>query len=212
VSGRQRLYPWEVMAAVASAGLIAIVRTSDAEAAMTQARRLLAADLQVIEVAFTTSGAAEVVEELALEAGAGTVIGAGTVLDEATARAAIGAGAQFLMAPSLAPAMMATGHRYGVAVIPGAHTPTEVVQAMEHGANAVKLFSASTMGIAGLKAMAEALPQVPWIPTGGIKLEDIGGWLDAGVVAVGIGGSLARSTSEDISRALAQARARRSVV
>ncbi|TYB53172.1 bifunctional 4-hydroxy-2-oxoglutarate aldolase/2-dehydro-3-deoxy-phosphogluconate aldolase [Nonomuraea sp. PA05] len=118
------------------------------------------------------------------------LVGAGTVLDEAAARAAVEAGARFLVAPGLNPAVIRTGHRYGVPVFPGVATPTEIVRALEEGADAVKLFPASAVTPSWLRDVRAALPQTPAIPTGGVTLENAPDWIAAGAVACGMGSAL----------------------
>ncbi len=145
------------MARIAERRAITIVRATDRAAGLDRCRRLIEAGADVIEVSFTTPDAAALIAELVEAAGSTALVGAGTVLDGATARAAVDAGAQFLLAPGLAPEMVRAGQRAGVAVIPAAQTATEAMVAMEHGASAVKLFPASTVGIAGMQAITEAL-------------------------------------------------------
>lgn len=195
-------YPWEVMATIAARRVIAIVRAPDRDRGVEQCRRLIEAGARVIEVSFTTPDAAALIAELVELADRDTLIGAGTVLDGPTARQAVDAGAQFLLAPSLAPDMVRVGQRHGIAVIPGAQTPTEAVAAMELGASAVKLFPAATVGIVGMAAISEALPHVPFIPTGGIDLESAELWIEAGAVAVGLGGAVARADPDKVRRRL----------
>lgn len=191
----ERQHPWDVMTAIARHRAIGIVRAADQRSGAEQCRKLVDAGARVIEVSFTTPAAAALIGEL-VSSGDDVLVGAGTVLDGELARQAIDVGAQFLIAPALAPGMIRTGHRFGVAVIPAAQTATEAVVAMEHGATAVKLFPAASVGIGGMRAIAEALPHVPFIPTGGVRLDDAAEWLDAGAVAVGLGGSAARADPE----------------
>jgi 2-dehydro-3-deoxyphosphogluconate aldolase / (4S)-4-hydroxy-2-oxoglutarate aldolase len=104
--------------------------------------------------------------------------------------------------------VLRAGHRYGIAVIPGAATPTEINAAMELGADAVKLFPAGSLGIGYLRAIATAMPHVPFIPTGGITAADAPQWLQAGAIAVGMGGDLTRGDPASIqerARQLARA-------
>lgn len=193
---------WEVMTTIARHRAIPIVRALSAASGIEQCRRLVDAGAKILEISFTTPGAAGLIAEMVRHAGSATLIGAGTVLDETTARQAIDAGAEFLLAPNLAPGMVRTGHRYGVAVIPGAQTPSEVLAAMELGASAVKLFPASSLGITGMIGIAEALPRVPFIPTGGIALDSAQEWLSAGAVAVGLGSAAARADLDQLRRGL----------
>lgn len=193
-----RTYPWEVMAGIARHRAIPIVRERDRRQGLDQCRRLIDAGAAIVEVSFTTPAAAALIAEVVGDVGDSVLVGAGTVLDAATARLAIDAGAQFLLAPGLAPEMICTGQRYGVAVIPAAQTATEAMTAMELGATAVKLFPASSVGIGGMRSIAEALPHVPFIPTGGVRLDAAAEWLDAGAIAVGLGGAASRAGDDEL--------------
>ena len=199
---RPRVWAWDAMSHIAERRAITIVRATDREVGLARCRRLIEAGADVIEISFTTPDAAALIAELVAAAGSTALIGAGTVLDAPTAHAAIDAGAQFLLAPGLAPEMLRTGQRAGIAVIPAAQTATEAIVAMESGASAVKLFPAATVGVAGMRALAEALPQVPFIPTGGIELASARAWIDAGAIAVGLGGATARAEPSDLHQIL----------
>ncbi|HEX3813953.1 MAG TPA: bifunctional 4-hydroxy-2-oxoglutarate aldolase/2-dehydro-3-deoxy-phosphogluconate aldolase [Mycobacteriales bacterium] len=182
------------MSAIAEQHVIGIVRADNADAARETGRRLLDAGLRAVEISLTTPGALDVIDELS---GPDVIVGAGTVLDASTARLAVLAGATFLVAPSFDPETVATGHRYGVAVIPGAQSPTEIVAAMSAGADAVKLYPASAASPAVLKDLAAPLPQVPFVPTGGVRLDDAADWIAAGAVAVGLGSALSKGTAAE---------------
>jgi 2-dehydro-3-deoxyphosphogluconate aldolase/(4S)-4-hydroxy-2-oxoglutarate aldolase len=117
-------------------------------------------------------------------------MGAGSVLDEVTARLAILAGAEFIVTPVLRADVIATCRRYGKPVIAGAFTPTEALAAQEAGADFVKLFPVETLGLKYIKAMLAPLPQLRVIPTGGVDADNCGDFLRAGCAAVGVGGSL----------------------
>jgi 2-dehydro-3-deoxyphosphogluconate aldolase / (4S)-4-hydroxy-2-oxoglutarate aldolase len=182
---------WAACAAIEAAGCVGILRAASAADAVAAGRALVAGGLTVIEVAFTTPDAPAAIAELRSACPA-ALVGAGTVLDAAAAFAAVRAGAQFLVSPLVSSDVLQAGHRYGVAVLPGAATPTEINTAMELGADAVKLFPASSLGVGFLRSVAAAMPQVPFIPTGGIGAADARDWLAAGAVAVGIGGDLTR--------------------
>lgn len=191
------MHRWAACAAIAEARCIAIVRANSADEAISVGTALAEAGMAVIEVAFTTPNAATAVARLCSAYPAVTV-GAGTVLDAAAACTAVEAGARFLVSPVVAGEVLRAGHRYGAAVIPGACTPTEIQTAMELGADAVKLFPASAFGPGYLRAIATALPRVPFVPTGGITAENARSWLDAGAMAVGMGGGLAAGTPAEI--------------
>lgn len=188
------------MSAIAQQRVIGIVRTSSAATAADTCRALLAAGLSVVEVAVTTPGALQVIAELRHDAPDDAVIGAGTVLDAATARAAVLAGAEFLVSPSYDPGLLTTGHRYGVAVLPGAQTATEIVTALSGGADAVKLYPASAASPAVLRDLRAPLPQAPLIPTGGISVDTAADWITAGAVAVGLGSALTAGSPDEIAQ------------
>lgn len=198
---------WDACAAIERARCIGILRASSAAQAAAAGRALVSGGLAVIEVAFTTPDAPAAIAELRA-ACPDALVGAGTVLDPAAAFAAVRAGAQFLVSPLLSDDVLRAGHRYGVAVFPGASTPAEINAAMELGADAVKLFPAGSLGTGFLRSVAAAMPQVPFIPTGGIAAADARDWLAAGAIAVGIGGDLTRgdpAAIEERARSLSAA-------
>jgi 2-dehydro-3-deoxyphosphogluconate aldolase/(4S)-4-hydroxy-2-oxoglutarate aldolase len=182
------MYRWEVLAELAEQKVFGIVRTETADAALGTAEAMIDAGLRSLEIALTTPGALGVIERLS--ARPGITVGAGTVLDAASARMSVLAGARFLVAPSLPAGVIDTAHRYGAAAIPGASTPTEIVTALERGADAVKLFPASALGPGWLANVRPALPQAPIVPTGGVRVEDVPAWIQAGAVACGMGAGL----------------------
>ncbi|MFI7415831.1 bifunctional 4-hydroxy-2-oxoglutarate aldolase/2-dehydro-3-deoxy-phosphogluconate aldolase [Nonomuraea sp. NPDC049684] len=183
------MYRWEIVQAVTEQRVFGIVRAATPEAALTSAEAVLDAGLRAVEVALTTPRALSAVARLA-EQRPDALVGAGTVLDAAAARAAVEAGARFLVSPSLHPEVIRAGHRYGVPVFPGVATPTEIVRALEEGADAVKIFPASGVSPAWLRDVRAALPQAPAIPTGGVTVDDAPEWIAAGAVACGMGSAL----------------------
>ena len=202
------MYRWEVMHTLATQRVLGIIRAEAADAAVLVGESLIDAGLRVIEVSLTTPGALHAIERLATRH-TGCVVGAGTVLDDGAARAAIAAGARLIVSPNLHRGVVRTAHRYGLAVIPGAATPTEWVRALEWGADAVKLFPASAHSPAVLRDVLAALPQVPVVPTGGISIEAAPEWIAAGALACGIGSALTAQDKGAVSRLLprlAQAR------
>ena len=144
---------WDACAAVERARCIGILRASSAAEAAAAGRALVSGGLAVIEVAFTTPDAPAAIAELRA-ACPDAMVGAGTVLDAAAAFAAVRAGARFLVSPLLSDDVLRAGHRYGVAVFPGASTPAEINAAMELGADAVKLFPAGSLGTGFLRSVA----------------------------------------------------------
>jgi 2-dehydro-3-deoxyphosphogluconate aldolase/(4S)-4-hydroxy-2-oxoglutarate aldolase len=194
-------YRYEITQAVVRQGIIAIVRTQDADSAVRAATALLDAGLTSLELPLTNPQAPQAIQHLR-EACPDATIGAGSVLDEASAVAAIRAGAQFLVAPNLDTSVIRAGHRYGAAVLPGAGTVSEIVQALEAGADAVKVFPAPTPQ--WVKDVLAVLPYAPLVPTGGVAPADVPAWLEAGAVACGVGSALARTPLDEI-KALIQA-------
>ena len=182
---------WTTCAAIADARCIGIVRAGSAAEATSIGKALVAGGLTIVEVAYTTPGASSAISALRSEC-PDAVVGAGTVLDAAAAFAAITAGAQFLVSPVVAEEVLRTGHRYGLAVLPGASSPTEINLAMEQGADMVKLFPSGALGLEFMRSVATAMPQVPFVPTGGVTTETALHWLEAGALAVGVGGNLTR--------------------
>ena len=170
--------------------LVAIIRAPDAQAAIQLAEACIAGGITVLEVSLTTPGGLGVISELVERHGATAVIGAGTVLDPETARMAILAGARFILSPAVDLGVIRTCNRYQVISMPGASTATEVVRAMEAGADIVKIFPADAFGPAHLKALRAPLPQAPLMPSGGVSAENMAAWFACGAVAVGVGGSL----------------------
>ena len=170
--------------------MVAIVRADSVDAALHMAEACIAGGITALEVAFTTPDTLQVIETLRLRHGPEVLLGAGTVLDPETARAAILAGAQFIISPSVNLDTIRLCQRYQVLAMPGAMTPTEIVTALEAGADIIKIFPAEVFGPTYIKALRAPLPQAPLMPTGGVSVDNLGAWFEHGAVAVGIGSSL----------------------
>jgi 2-dehydro-3-deoxyphosphogluconate aldolase/(4S)-4-hydroxy-2-oxoglutarate aldolase len=175
---------------VIAGGLVAVVRSSDPSQLVEVVGALADGGVTAAEITFTVPDALEVIRAAARDLGDRVVLGAGTVLDPETARAAILAGARFLVSPTLNLEVIRLAHRYDVAVMPGAFTPTEILTAWEAGADVVKVFPSEVLGPAFLKAMRGPLPQVRLMPTGGVDLTTIPAFLAAGACCLGVGGAL----------------------
>ncbi|MET9341160.1 bifunctional 4-hydroxy-2-oxoglutarate aldolase/2-dehydro-3-deoxy-phosphogluconate aldolase [Nonomuraea sp. NPDC003804] len=188
-----RDFRWRLTERLVADRVIGIIRAPSAETAVTYGRRLSAAGLAAVEVSLSTPGALAAVRELAT----GALVGAGTVLDAVQAGMAIEAGARFLVCPTLDADVIRAGHRHGVPVVAGASTPTEIVRALEAGADLVKLFPATQSSPQALRDILQALPQAPIVPTGGISTATAPEWIAAGAVAVGIGGELTRGAPRE---------------
>jgi 2-dehydro-3-deoxyphosphogluconate aldolase/(4S)-4-hydroxy-2-oxoglutarate aldolase len=180
----------EVLKALREIGLVPVLRAESEEQALALASAIAAGGVTVLEVTMTVPGAIRVMRRLAEER-PDILIGAGTVLDPETARMCILEGAQFVVSPALNTKTIEMCHRYGVAVLPGALTPTEIVTAWEAGADVVKIFPASSLGGAKyLKSVKAPLPQVEMIPTGGVSQATAAEFLEAGAFALGVGADL----------------------
>jgi 2-dehydro-3-deoxyphosphogluconate aldolase / (4S)-4-hydroxy-2-oxoglutarate aldolase len=194
------VYRWEITRAALEQRVFAIIRSDSYERAASTADTLLGAGITSLEISLTTPHALDVVSTLRRETGEDTVVGAGTVLDAATARSAIDAGARFLVSPALDAEVIRTGHRYGVPVFPGVATPTEMVRAMELGADALKFFPASGHDPGWLRDVRAALPQAALLPTGGVTVEGAPEWIAAGAVACGMGSALTAGDREAVAK------------
>jgi 2-dehydro-3-deoxyphosphogluconate aldolase/(4S)-4-hydroxy-2-oxoglutarate aldolase len=149
-----------------------------------------AGGVQVIEVTMTTPGALDVIAEASARYGQDVLFGAGSVLDAETARAAILAGAGFVVAPTLNLSVVGLCNRYSIPVMPGCYTPTEMLTAWEAGADMIKLFPASVGGPALVKAILAPLPQLEIVPVGGVNLDTAVDFIANGAAALGVGSSL----------------------
>jgi 2-dehydro-3-deoxyphosphogluconate aldolase/(4S)-4-hydroxy-2-oxoglutarate aldolase len=145
--------------------------------------------VRAIEVTLTTPGALEALAEHRATA-SDLVLGAGTVLDVMSARMAIAAGARFVVSPVFDRALVEMCHRYDVPAMPGAYTPTEILTAREAGADLIKLFPAGGLGPGYLRDLRGPMPGLRLVPTGGVTVENAAAFLQAGAVAVGVGGDL----------------------
>jgi len=181
----------KVLRRITESGLVAIIRTDSASQAPKIVEACAQGGVTAIEITFTVPGAAAVLEEIAKRYPAEQMaLGAGSVLDPETARIAILAGAQFVVSPCLSTATARLCNRYQIPYLPGAGTIREIVEAIECGADIVKVFPGETLGPAFVKAARAPLPQASLMPTGGVSIENAAEWIRAGSVALGVGGNL----------------------
>jgi 2-dehydro-3-deoxyphosphogluconate aldolase/(4S)-4-hydroxy-2-oxoglutarate aldolase len=171
-------------------GIVAVVRSESPDQLVRVVRALADGGVSAAEITFTVPDAVEVIRQVRRELGDSVVLGAGTVLDPETARAALLAGAEYLVAPSLNLDVIRLARRYSKPIMPGAFTPTEVLTAWEAGADVVKVFPADLGGPPYLKALRGPLPQIRLMPTGGVDLTTAESFLKAGACCLGIGSSL----------------------
>jgi len=175
---------------LADTGIVAILRADREEHLPVVTRTLAEAGIRCLEVTMTTPGALKALRRLRSELDAEVALGMGSVIDGAQVAAVLEAGADFLVSPGVCPSVARAAAGAGVSCYPGAFTATEILTAWELGASAVKLFPAATGGPRYLRDLRAPLPEIPLIPTGGVAIEQIGEYLSAGAVAVGLGGPL----------------------
>lgn len=182
---------------IAQEGVVAVLRAETAEEVVAMAEEAIAGGIKVIEITMTVPFALKAIEELSrkyksdsTDEAAYAIIGVGTVLDAETARAAILSGAEFVVSPFLSPETVTLCNRYRVPVMPGTMTIKEINEALELGADIVKLFPGNLYEPSVIKAIKGPLPQANIMPTGGVSLDNLSEWIKAGAVAVGIGSDL----------------------
>jgi 2-dehydro-3-deoxyphosphogluconate aldolase / (4S)-4-hydroxy-2-oxoglutarate aldolase len=175
---------------IVDVGIVAVVRSESGASLVKVVQALAEGGVSAAEVTFTVPDAIEVIRQVRREVGDSVVLGAGTVLDPETARAALLAGAEYIVAPTVNLDVIRLCRRYDKVVMPGAFTPTEVLTAWEAGADVVKVFPADVGGPAYLKALRGPLPQVRLMPTGGVDLTTAESFLKAGACCLGVGGAL----------------------
>lgn len=181
----------QVLSFITDIGLVPVVRTASAESAIQAVEAIYNGGIRAAEITMTVPGAIRALEKVADAFGDRIVLGAGTVLDPETARAAMLAGAEFFVSPSLKLSTIEIARRYSKVVMPGALTPTEVLAAWEAGADIVKIFPCGNVGGPKyIKALRAPFPHIEMIPTGGVNLETAGEFLKAGACAVAVGGEL----------------------
>lgn len=178
-------------------GVVAVLRGDTPEQVIEMAEQAIAGGIKIIEVTLTVPFALQAIERLARkyswnaqDEAVRAVIGAGTVLDPETARAAILSGAEFIVGPSLNRDTVRLCNRYGIPVMPGAMTVKEIQEALELGVDIVKLFPGNLYSPSIIKSIHGPLPQANLMPTGGVSLGNLEEWVQAGAVAVGIGSDL----------------------
>jgi 2-dehydro-3-deoxyphosphogluconate aldolase/(4S)-4-hydroxy-2-oxoglutarate aldolase len=181
-------------------GIVPVVRAASGAEALEVVDAICAGGIPVVEITMTVPGAIDVIKDLTSRLGASVVIGAGTVLDSDTARQCIDAGAQFIVSPALDVSTIETCDTLDVPVFPGAMTPTEILTAWKAGATAVKIFPANAVGGATfIKSLKAPLPEIEVIPTGGVSLQNIGEFIKAGALAVGVGADLVKGDRASIT-------------
>ena len=181
----------ETLAKIQKVGIVAVVRATSIEQAEKITDACIAGGVAAIELTFTVPHADKLIEAMRAKYSSGEIIiGAGTVMDAATARIAILAGAEYIVSPYFDPETVKTCNRYGVASMPGIYTPTEAVHAMECGADVLKVFPGDIPTPAFIKDIHGPIPNAVMMPSGGVDVDNVKDWIKAGAVAVGAGSSL----------------------
>ncbi|HEU5140156.1 MAG TPA: bifunctional 4-hydroxy-2-oxoglutarate aldolase/2-dehydro-3-deoxy-phosphogluconate aldolase [Bacillales bacterium] len=195
--------------------LVAVIRGAKGDEVVDIAKALKTGGVNILEITAETPGVMSLIEQVSSEFGDEVTVGAGTVLDPETARAAIMAGAQFIFSPTVNIETIRMAKRYGAVSIPGAMTPTEILTAYENGADLIKVFPANIMGPKYLKDVHGPLPHIPLMPTGGVNLDNIREYFQNGAVAAGLGSALVdtkkpvnESTLKELTEKASQFRAK----
>lgn len=183
----------EQMQRIEACGIVAIIRANSSAELIEVVAAIKEGGVDVIEITMTTPGALQVISDVSDKYGDEVLVGVGSILDAETARAAMLAGAKFIVSPVTKPDIIEICNRYGAVVMPGAFTPTEILAAWESGADYVKVFPSSGVGPAYIKAVKAPLPHIPLVPTGGVSVENAGEFIKAGATVLGVGGSLVNS-------------------
>ncbi|MGK9044947.1 bifunctional 4-hydroxy-2-oxoglutarate aldolase/2-dehydro-3-deoxy-phosphogluconate aldolase [Mammaliicoccus vitulinus] len=176
--------------------LIAILRNANPDDVLPIVRTLYKAGVRAIEVTMNSPKALESIDLIANEMKGKVVVGAGTVLDAESARLAILSGATFILSPTVNKETIRMTKKYGVVSIPGALTPTEILEAYEYGGDIIKVFPTTTMGPSYIKDLQGPLPHIPLLPTGGVDLNNVADFIKAGAVGVGLGSALVNTKVE----------------
>ena len=179
-----------IAATIEAAGIIAVIRMTDAQRLRDTIDALVEGGVRILEVTMTVPGAVELIRTLSASLPRDLLLGAGTVLDAETATRVIDAGASFVVSPVFKRELIERSHQRDVVAMPGCFSPTEILTAWEAGADFVKVFPATALGPTFFKDVKAPLPMVRLIPTGGVTLDNAGDWIRAGASAVGVGTAL----------------------
>ena len=183
----------EIIQKMVESGVVAVIRAESKEQGMKIIEAVKAGGIKALEITMTVPGAVDIIKELSeVYKDEDVIIGAGTVLDPETARACILAGAKYIVSPSLNPETVKLCNRYRVPVMPGVMTMKEALEALELGAEVIKVFPGNAFGPSIIKAFKGPIPQGNYMPTGGVNLGNVKDWIEAGAVAVGTGGDLTK--------------------
>lgn len=180
----------KIVSGIEAEGLVAIVRVRRPELTLPLAKALVAGGIRAVELTMSIPNALEAVRTIDRELGDKILLGVGTVIDDDTCRAAIDAGAKYVISPIIRPSLVAAAHALDRPVMLGAYTPTEAQAAHEAGSDFVKIFPADTLGPSYIKSLLAPLPHLKIVPTGGVNLDTMEAYLAAGSAALGTGSAL----------------------
>ena len=175
---------------IIACGAIAVIRLKDSAGVIRAIEAIRAGGIRAVELTMTTPGALELIGEARRVFGEDVLVGIGSVLDAQSACRAVDAGACYVVSPVFRLAVVEEAHRLGVPALPGAFSPTEILDAHDAGADVVKISPAEVLGVAFLKGVLAPMPFLRLMPTGGVTPENVADWLRAGAVAVGVGSAL----------------------
>lgn len=194
------MFKADIINKIEATGVMAIVRTETIERGIEIAEGCLAGGIDVLEISYTLDNAGDVIKALNVKFGDKLLIGAGTVLDEVTARLAILSGAKFIIAPNFSKEVARICNRYQIPYAPGCTSVTEMVEALEIGASFIKAFPISNFyGPSLVSVIKTPIPKMPILASGGVNMDNLVTWIKNGVDAVGFGGLLTKGTKEDIT-------------
>lgn len=183
----------ETIRRIAESGVVAVIRAESKEQGIKIVDAVKKGGIKALEVTMTVPGAIDIIKELTeVYKNEDVIIGAGTVLDPETARACILAGAEYIVSPMLNPEVVRLCNRYRVPVMPGIMTVKEAVEALELGAEVLKVFPGNAFGPSIISAFRGPIPQGNFMPTGGVSLDNVKDWIKAGAIAVGTGSDLTK--------------------
>ncbi|MFT9495717.1 bifunctional 4-hydroxy-2-oxoglutarate aldolase/2-dehydro-3-deoxy-phosphogluconate aldolase [Anaerosolibacter sp.] len=183
----------ETIQKIVDSGVVAVIRAESKEQGMKIIEAVKKGGIKALEITMTVPGAVDIIKELSeVYKNEDVIIGAGTVLDPETARACILAGAKYIVSPSLNVETVKLCNRYRIPVMPGIMTVKEAIEALEYGAEIVKVFPGNAFGPSIISAFKGPLPQGNFMPTGGVSLDNVKDWIKAGAIAVGTGGDLTK--------------------
>ncbi|MDD3840742.1 MAG: bifunctional 2-keto-4-hydroxyglutarate aldolase/2-keto-3-deoxy-6-phosphogluconate aldolase [Clostridia bacterium] len=195
---------FNILKTIQNTGIVAVIRAENEQKAKYIACACMKGGIDIIEIAFTVPGAHKVIEALSKKFENTLLIGAGTVLDSETARTAIFAGARYIVSPAFDLNTSKLCNRYQIPYMPGCMTLTEIIKAMEAGADVIKVFPGSIFGPSFIKTIKDPLPQANLMPTGGVNLDNVDQWIKNGCIAVGVGRALTKGSAEEITKTAEQ--------